>query len=243
MMPKARVKELLQKEALKIKKLKQTLVETRRKMEKDLVSLKSENRTILNKLKAFASAVDQIKKEKKLLDHQLTQKLTDHMALNKTIERKNAEIFKKERQIESLYHENQSKLRQLMEKEESIQQCNAKIRQKETRIDELHGTIATFEREKSEQEGAMVMLDRQFMRKRKELDEFQLIQQQEQGEKAYWMICPKCGGSLKECRYRLVKFLACAICEGIYIDKGEIEIASAYGEESRFFTKLKSFLK
>jgi hypothetical protein len=45
-------------------------------------------------------------------------------------------------------------------------------------------------------------------------------------DQPYWMICPKCGGQLKEELYRdLVAVDRCGGCKGVYLDRGELEIA------------------
>jgi len=42
---------------------------------------------------------------------------------------------------------------------------------------------------------------------------------------AYWMVCPKCGGQLREeSLQQVVKVDRCAGCNGIYFDDGELDL-------------------
>jgi len=40
----------------------------------------------------------------------------------------------------------------------------------------------------------------------------------------FWMVCPKCGGALKEEDFQGVMIDRCSACGGIYLDKGEFEM-------------------
>ena len=41
---------------------------------------------------------------------------------------------------------------------------------------------------------------------------------------AHWMVCPKCGGGLKEENFQGVLIDRCGGCGGVYLDKGEMEL-------------------
>ncbi len=41
---------------------------------------------------------------------------------------------------------------------------------------------------------------------------------------AFWMICPKCGGQMKEESLHGVMIDRCGSCAGIYLDRGEFEL-------------------
>ena len=40
----------------------------------------------------------------------------------------------------------------------------------------------------------------------------------------HWMVCPKCGGKMKEENLQGVAIDRCGSCGGIYLDKGELEL-------------------
>lgn len=42
-------------------------------------------------------------------------------------------------------------------------------------------------------------------------------------EPSYWLRCPKCGGTLTEIQYEVVKVDRCESCNGIFFDAGEVE--------------------
>lgn len=39
----------------------------------------------------------------------------------------------------------------------------------------------------------------------------------------HWMKCPKCGMDMQEIEYKKIKIDKCFSCEGIFLDKGELE--------------------
>ena len=45
----------------------------------------------------------------------------------------------------------------------------------------------------------------------------------EKAQKLHYMKCPKCGMDLNEIDFRGIKVDKCFSCEGIYLDKGELE--------------------
>jgi len=46
----------------------------------------------------------------------------------------------------------------------------------------------------------------------------------EHNKKDHWMRCPKCGSALEEHRYDNVAVDRCTACDGIFLDRGELEI-------------------
>ncbi len=54
----------------------------------------------------------------------------------------------------------------------------------------------------------------------------------------HWMKCPKCGGDLAEVKIENVTVDRCGNCEGIYLDKGELEQLTR-DNETGFFASLR----
>ena len=50
-----------------------------------------------------------------------------------------------------------------------------------------------------------------------------LIEEREQTRKLHFMRCPKCGTSLEEFAYADIRLDRCSACEGLWLDKGELE--------------------
>lgn len=75
--------------------------------------------------------------------------------------------------------------------------------------------------------------------KRKRAKEAQAQMQAAERESAkalHYMKCPKCGMPLEEIDYEGVKVDKCFHCEGVFLDKGEIE--RIQGKETGFIGKL-----
>ncbi len=60
---------------------------------------------------------------------------------------------------------------------------------------------------------------------------------------AHWMKCPKCGHDLEEMEISEVKIDRCTSCEGIFLDRGELETIMLQRSEDRrgFFRRLIGF--
>jgi acetyl-CoA carboxylase beta subunit len=75
-----------------------------------------------------------------------------------------------------------------------------------------------------EQEYFFKLSQEQIKKWRQKLD----AQREEEAKKKmgepYWMKCPKCGGPLEEKEMENVKIDMCTKCEGIWLDKGELEL-------------------
>ena len=75
---------------------------------------------------------------------------------------------------------------------------------------------------------------------RKTLDSNRLELADSRGSKDYWMTCPKCGDHLAEVEMLGLKLDKCSGCEGIYFDKGELDILlNAYQEQKKTGSKPK----
>ena len=60
--------------------------------------------------------------------------------------------------------------------------------------------------------------------------------EREEQRKLHWMKCPKCGTDLNEITLQNVKIDKCLGCEGVFLDKGELEQLIQKPEGlSRFF--------
>lgn len=59
------------------------------------------------------------------------------------------------------------------------------------------------------------------------------------GEKEYWMRCPKCGATLKETDLLGIKVDRCDRCEGVFFDKGELDILFKAKEPKGFLSGLR----
>jgi hypothetical protein len=60
--------------------------------------------------------------------------------------------------------------------------------------------------------------------KRAELDAARKETQTQVGKGPHWMKCPKCGSDLKEIEMDRILVDKCTGCEGIFFDKGELEL-------------------
>ena len=59
---------------------------------------------------------------------------------------------------------------------------------------------------------------------RKKLDAERKQKEADQRRAAHWMRCPKCGGEMVEKPLRDVMVDICTDCEGIFFDKGELDL-------------------
>lgn len=82
---------------------------------------------------------------------------------------------------------------------------------------------------RKEEEYFLKLTAKQIKELRKKLDEKRKSEEVEKKEKEFWMKCPKCGGELKEKEFKNVKIDVCSSCEGIWLDKGELEILMGSG--------------
>lgn len=59
---------------------------------------------------------------------------------------------------------------------------------------------------------------------RQKLDQERKQKEADQRRAAHWMRCPKCGGQMTEQPLRDVMVDVCNDCDGIYFDKGELDM-------------------
>jgi hypothetical protein len=60
--------------------------------------------------------------------------------------------------------------------------------------------------------------------RRQELDRERVDRESEVGDESYWLVCPKCGGTLEEADAGDVKLDRCENCGGLYLDQGEVDM-------------------
>ena len=61
-------------------------------------------------------------------------------------------------------------------------------------------------------------------KKRAQLDAARKVTEDEARKQAHWMKCPKCGADLQEIEMDRIKVDKCTECQGIFFDKGEVEL-------------------
>jgi acetyl-CoA carboxylase beta subunit len=66
-------------------------------------------------------------------------------------------------------------------------------------------------------------LQRERRRKEKILAEKSKEEESKRLRELHWMKCPKCGCEMKEEEVDSIKIDRCTACEGIYLDRGELE--------------------
>lgn len=76
-------------------------------------------------------------------------------------------------------------------------------------------------------------------RMRKKLDSDRARQESASRQNAHWMKCPKCGTDLEEIELLGIKVDQCGQCQGIYFDKGELELLLQTQESKGFLDRLK----
>ena len=77
--------------------------------------------------------------------------------------------------------------------------------------------------------------------RRKELQAKRAEESKKQKGNAHWMICPKCGGNMTETNIEGVLIDKCSSCQGIFFDKGEMELLADRKESHSFINSLKGF--
>ena len=68
-------------------------------------------------------------------------------------------------------------------------------------------------------------IDRDLLKKKRmELDACRAEQTAKERQEHHWMKCPKCGNTLEEIDHQSVMLDRCVGCDGIWLDKGELEL-------------------
>ncbi|GMV66532.1 MAG: hypothetical protein AMXMBFR75_23280 [Candidatus Hinthialibacteria bacterium] len=80
-------------------------------------------------------------------------------------------------------------------------------------------------------------------RRRKELEARRAELEKEQKKNDHWMKCPKCGQDMEEIELLGILVDQCGSCEGIYFDKGEMEILFESEGPTGFLSGLKRMLR
>jgi len=78
---------------------------------------------------------------------------------------------------------------------------------------------------------------------RKKLDAERSSTQQREQHKPHWMVCPKCGGALREMTVKGVKVDQCSGCGGIFLDRGELDLLMKRSLPTAVTEGLKDLLK
>lgn len=76
-------------------------------------------------------------------------------------------------------------------------------------------------------------------KRRKALDEQRAGRESQAESNPHWMRCPKCGGGMEERDLQGIKVDQCAQCQGIYFDRGELELLMESREAKGFLGGLK----
>ena len=79
------------------------------------------------------------------------------------------------------------------------------------------------------------------MERRQELQNKRDEESKKQAGASHWMVCPKCGGSMEEIEIENVMVDKCTSCEGLFFDKGEMELLADRKESHSFINGLKGF--
>ena len=79
-------------------------------------------------------------------------------------------------------------------------------------------------RSASEDEYFMKMDSKKLSKLRSKLDTKRAEESKKQLKEKHWMKCPKCGSDLDEINYQDVMIDKCSECNGIWLDKGELEL-------------------
>ncbi len=79
--------------------------------------------------------------------------------------------------------------------------------------------------------------------RRQELDRERLDRESEAGDESFWLVCPKCGDNLEEIESEDVKLERCESCNGIYLDRGEVEMLLSLAKGPRGLRRVRNVLQ
>jgi hypothetical protein len=130
--------------------------------------------------------------------------------------------------------ENQA--RELRAANEELSQERAELRERAGIIEQRYSEL--LERTVNAQAGTALSVNLQALRG--ELDEPRRRRDAIGRTESFWMVCPKCGGTLEEIDHCGVKVDRCRSCSGVYLDRGELEVLASTGEGSGFFISIRS---
>jgi len=80
-------------------------------------------------------------------------------------------------------------------------------------------------------------------RQRQALDSRRAEQRAKALKEQHWMCCPKCGHEMTETQLCGIMVDRCSVCEGIYFDRGELELLLQSREPQGFLAGLKCWFK
>ena len=78
---------------------------------------------------------------------------------------------------------------------------------------------------------------------RKQLDAARAAAATRGQDQPWWMVCPKCGGRLREVDLEGVKVDQCGGCGGLFFDKGEVELLAQARQSKGLASALKGLFK
>ena len=77
-------------------------------------------------------------------------------------------------------------------------------------------------------------------KRRKELDSKRT--EAKKPDSSFWMVCPKCGSSMEEKNLTGILIDQCTGCQGIYFDRGELDLMLQTRENQTLLDKIKNRL-
>jgi uncharacterized protein len=75
-------------------------------------------------------------------------------------------------------------------------------------------------------------------KRRAAMDEARKAQTAAAAAGPHWMKCPKCGGQMQEIRLDNVMVDKCSACEGVYFDRGELELLTQHQKSGGLLKRL-----
>lgn len=76
-------------------------------------------------------------------------------------------------------------------------------------------------------------------KRRRQLDAERDAKQLKEGQSAFWMKCPKCGSTMDEVELAGIMVDKCNQCQGIYFDRGELELLLKSQQPASFLDHLR----
>jgi hypothetical protein len=80
-------------------------------------------------------------------------------------------------------------------------------------------------------------------KKRKELDQSRAELRSRELKTQHWMCCPKCGHQMQEVKLLGIMVDRCTSCDGVYFDRGELQLLLESKEPKGFLGGLRQLFK